>query len=145
MPNFEEHNIQADKNISFLNLLQTSTDIYFDWKVTAAFYTSVHIINAHLAKTIDKHYQRHRDVEEALNPYNQLSVSKIDEETYLSYKRLHNLSRRSRYLIHEDAKNRQEERPHYISENHFKKAKNRLQEIINYFENRYEVKYETVK
>ena len=106
---------------------------FYDWKVTVAFYTSVHIINAHLAKTIDQHYQRHCDAELALNPENVCSPSKIEMDIYVSYKKLHNLSRRSRYLIHEDSKNRVAERPHYISENHFNKAKNRLKEIIAYF------------
>ena len=96
-------------------------------------------------KTIDQHYQRHCDAELALNPENICSPSKIEMDIYLSYKKLHNLSRRSRYLIHEDSKNRIAERPHYNSENHFNKAKNRLSEIIVYFEKLYKIKYEVVK
>jgi hypothetical protein len=144
MPNFSDHNLQANKNIDFLNYLISNCAEYYDWKVTVAFYTSVHIVNAHLAYVVDQHYQRHGDVENALNYANNMSPARISENTYIAYKRLHNLSRRSRYLIHEDAKNRQEERCHFISENHFKKAINRLTEIIEYFNKTYNIEYHKI-
>ena len=52
MPNFEEHIQQANSNIKFFNLINEKSQEFFDWKVTAAFYTAVHIINAHLAKLL---------------------------------------------------------------------------------------------
>ena len=141
MPSFSDHNKQANSNIGFVNFLQKSNCDYFDWKVTAAFYTAVHIVNAHLHSAVDEHYQRHSKVELALNPENELSPAKISMDAFIAYKKLHNLSRRSRYLIHEDEKSRDVEGMHYISEKHFSKAKNRLTEIMQYFEEKYNIKY----
>lgn len=132
MASFTEHLGQARHNCSFLNFLENNTEEYYDWKVTVCFYITIHLINARIADRDNAHYRKHRDVENAINPYN--GSCAIPENVFLSYKKLHNLSRRSRYLIHEDNHRHIEgEKAHYTSEKHFKKAKNRLQEIKDYF------------
>lgn len=69
-----------------------------DWQVTVCFYTALHLINAHLANFGMK-YITHHAVNEAINPVNVVSPTKVTEDAYTAYKALSNLSRRSRYLV----------------------------------------------
>lgn len=75
--------------------------MYFDWQVTACFYTSVHLINAHLAKSANLHYKTHQETKQAINPNNPLSIRKIEENVFELYESLKKLSRRSGYLCNE--------------------------------------------
>ncbi len=132
MASFTEHLAQARHNLYFIDFLDKNTPEYFDWKVTVCFYVSIHLINARIADKENAHYRKHRDVEIAINPYR--GNCAIPQNIYLSYKKLHNLSRRSRYLIHEDNHRFTEDSiVHHTSEKHYAKAKNRLQEIKDYF------------
>lgn len=140
MASFNEHLDQARHNYSFSLFLCSASDKFFDWKVTVNFYISVHLINALLAYEKDAHYRRHKDVEIAINPFN--GECAVPKNIYLSYKKLHNLSRRSRYLIHEDDHMYPENNAHQTSENHFKKSNNRLREIIDFIAEKYNVSIE---
>lgn len=129
---FDEHINQAKSNLSFLSLTNQYNQSFWDWQVTIAFYVSVHLANAHLAKLADLHYRTHEDVKNALNPHNPTSLCKIDEPTYLAYAKLEGLSRRSRYLCHDDpkmfSKNAQ-----FTTAKHTARAIRHLDKIIEYF------------
>jgi hypothetical protein len=99
---FEDHIKQSKSNLQFLSLVDQNIDNYWDWKVTVCFYTAVHLINAHIVKRSKANYLSHNKVDEFINPFSQFSPSKLDNPTYLAYQKLSNLSRRSRYLVHED-------------------------------------------
>lgn len=101
MPAFNDHIEQANENLGFLDYInQNCGNSFVDWRVTISFYTAVHIINAHLAK-IDLQYRTHVDVLKQINPKIQLNVAAVGEDIYLAYRKLMDLSRRSRYLVNE--------------------------------------------
>ena len=66
------------------------------------------MINAHLAKTCNLHYRSHGEIDDAINPFFKQSPARLDENTYVAFKTLRNLSRRSRYLVSDDENNRSE-------------------------------------
>lgn len=99
MPLYQDYINQSKRNISFLIFISESSDKYWDWEVTVSFYIGVHLINAHLCKSISTVYRTHENVDSAINPNkNSVSLGKVSEEIYLAYKNLSNLSRISRYL-----------------------------------------------
>lgn len=108
MATFDEHIQQAKRNLSFLHKVNTGIGQCWDWQVTISFYTAVHLVNAHIASRSNHHYRSHELVNNAINPYSLTSLSKLPEEEYLAYIKLQNLSRRARYLCHDDPKNRSE-------------------------------------
>lgn len=134
MPSSESHNIQALNNINFLkSICLTYPDKHFDWKITVCFYAALHIVNSFLAKTIDAHYKTHSSTEEALNPFT-LNPYKPTKEVYLAYKKLHNLSRRARYLINEKPEFRSDDAPPcWSSEKFYSRAKTNLSIIVVFF------------
>lgn len=104
MGNFAEHILQSKNNLDFLAKVNKDINDRWDWQVTVNFYVAVHLINAHIVSKTTKNYLSHNQVSELINPYNGLSVAKLDEETYKSYVKLQLLSRRSRYLLNEGFK-----------------------------------------
>lgn len=97
MAQVDEHIEQAKKNLNFLDEI-SKIQGYPDWQVTVCFYTALHLINAHLSSK-GMQYRKHSDVDNAINPYNALSLCKLPEEVYTAYSTLYKLSRRSRYLV----------------------------------------------
>lgn len=130
MASYAEHISQSKHNLDFL--VEVNSQIYsgyWDWHVTVCYYVAVHLINAHLAKTINQHYRKHEDVAQALNPNNATSPTRVPENIYLAYVKLQNLSRRSRYLISEEMSNR-ETQSHLTYDKHFKRAINYLDTLM---------------
>ncbi len=124
-------------------ILIKKNQVYWDWQVTVSFYVAVHLLNAHLAKTANLHYRTHEDVKNAINPHNPLSVCKVDIDIYLCYAKIEGLSRRARYLCHDDSKNFSQE-SHFTHDRHFAKAIKKLDIIISYFTNLYSLKLDTL-
>jgi len=139
---FQNHIVQAKRNLSFLVSINSSHNEYWDWQVTVTFYVNVHVINAHLAQAADLHYRTHEDVKNAINPYNNSSLVRIPEEIYLAYVKLEGLSRRSRYLCHDDPKNR-DQGYHPTYDKHFAKAIKQLDKILKFFGEKYSVEFGT--
>ncbi|MCB9032423.1 MAG: hypothetical protein H6553_01145 [Chitinophagales bacterium] len=138
MPLFEEHLKQSKNNLQFLEKINKENLSFFDWKVTVCFYTALHIINAHICKKTGVNYKSHEEVDNAINPNKQLSLSKLNESNYLAYKKLQNLSRRSRYLVNES--NIRSNDACFTEQRHYKMALQYLQSLINFFENEYDEK-----
>lgn len=137
MADFNEHINQLNKNIEFLENINT-IDNCWEWKVTVCFYSAVHIVNAHLAK-FDLHYRNHNATEEALNPQRLISVTKLDDDYYVAYKSLNNLSRRARYLCSEKPNQAADNSSHLTSDKHFAKAIRKLDKLFCYFSKRYSI------
>lgn len=133
-----DHIKQARRNFKFLESINSNTDDCIDWQVTACFYTALHLINAHLAGFGMKYFTHH-DVNEAINPENSLSLTKVTEDAYTAYKALSNLSRRSRYLvaIKGDKIDPSVETPAMTNDKHQAKAFRHLNEVISYYSTRY--------
>ncbi|MEJ0105203.1 MAG: hypothetical protein WDO19_22760 [Bacteroidota bacterium] len=140
MASFDEHINQAKSNLLFLTETNSKNNSFWDWQVTTAFYVAVHIVNAHLAHIGNLHYRTHEDVKNAINPYNPLALGKIDETIYLCYAKLEGLSRRSRYLCHDDPANRGTN-VHLTYDRHFAKAIRNLDKLLNFFNLNYNLKY----
>lgn len=143
MADFEAHIKQAKSNIYFLDKVDSSISNCWDWKVTVCFYVAVHLMNSHLAKKTTHNYRTHIQVDDALNPLNPLSLTKIDEPTYLAYVKLKKLSRRSRYIIHQDD-------PKSTSvcmtfDKHFMRAIMNLNIVMEYINSEYNIVFSEVE
>ena len=138
MATFQEHIDHSKKNLVFLSKINFSVDDSWDWQVTVCFYTALHLINAHIVKKTNKNYLSHNQVEEVINPFNILSIGRLDENTFLSYSKLCQLSRRSRYLLNENFKKADDIQQASMKYSlHFKKAVHHLDVVIQYINKNY--------
>ena len=135
MATFQEHINQSNNNLDYLSKINSSINDRWDWQVTVSFYCALHLINAHIVQKTTKNYLSHSQVSHAINPFNPLSVSKVDEETYLSYTKLFQLSRRARYLLNENFDNTSavDIQPACVTySKHFKKTVHHLNKIMDF-------------
>lgn len=140
MASYEAHIDQAKKNLSFLVEINSNSSTHWDWQVTVSFYVAVHVANAHLARVADLHYRTHEAVKIALSP-NPLSLTQLPEDIYLTYAKLEGLSRRSRYLCHNEFKNGDEHTAFFTYEKHFCKAIKNLDKFLNHFNQLYKINF----
>ena len=138
MATFDEHINQAKRNLAFLESINHNIKDCIDWQVTVCFYTSLHLINAHLA-TFDLQYRKHVDVKDALNPERKLSISKLPEDEYVAYTSLQMLSRRSRYLVNEKDGKIGSEMAALTYETHLAKAIKHLDCLVLFFRVKYNI------
>lgn len=136
MASFQEHINQAKSNIVFLQSINQTIDNCIDWQVTVAFYTALHLVNAHISSS-GLQYRRHTDVKDVLNPYNQLSTLKLPEDEYTAYVSLQSLSRRARYLVSEKDGNLANDAAFLTYEKHLAKALKHLDVLMQYFTSKY--------
>jgi len=130
LASFDEHVAQTKSNLAFLSSVNPKINNYLDWQVTTCFYTSLHLVNAHLS-TYGLQYRKHHDVNYGLNPDVQLSVSKLPQDEYDAYIALQRLSRRSRYLVNE--KELHSTAAFFTYDKHIAKAIRHLDKLLNYF------------
>lgn len=142
MPDFKDHIYQAKNNLEVLEFVNTSGK-YYDWQVTLCFYAALHFVNAHLAQCNNSHYRTHMQVDQAINPNILLSVSKLDEDTYVVYTSLFKLSKRSRYMVNENPANK-ETRAFFTHEPHLKRALKHLDTVLYYFNAKYNIGLQNV-
>ena len=136
MPSYPSHIHQTNRNLVFLSGITKNEPDHFDWHVTVAFYAAVHAVNAHLAKFGD-HFRTHTKVIQSINYQAGLPTS-VDEKCYIAYKKLRNLSRRSRYLVKDADDDEQiapgdEEKEFVTFCKHAAKAIRNLDELLKYF------------
>lgn len=136
MAQFDDHIAQAKKNLNFLCKANSCISDSYDWQVTVCFYVAVHLVNAHLAKT-GMHYRTHTDVNNAINPFNQVSPTKLEEGDYISYIKLSQLSRRSRYLVKDSEKPERPEEAFFTYEKHLATAIRHLDKLTAFFTKKY--------
>jgi hypothetical protein len=137
---FEEHINQAKKNLMTLQSVSQKVPDSWDWQVTMCYYTAVHLMNGHLAKIADLHYSTHEKVKNAL--YLDLSPGKIPDEIYTAYVKLEGLSRRARYLCHEDSASSEN---HLTYDRHLKKSIQKLDIILDFFKSKYGIDFPVVE
>lgn len=80
----------------------------------------------------------HEKVKIAL--FDDMSPCKIPEEIYTSYVKLENLSRRARYLCHED-KNGDHDHAFFTFDKHFKKALIQLNQLMIFFKKEQDIQF----
>ena len=138
MAGFDDHIRQAKSNISVLSEFNQKIENGWDWQVTIAYYVAVHLMNAHLAQKANLHYKTHESVKNAL--YSPTSVAKIPDDIYTAYVKLEGLSRRSRYLCHEDNP-AQPHLPFLTYDKHLKKALKNLDKVVGFIAKEYKVSF----
>uniref|UniRef100_UPI0040493F98 hypothetical protein n=1 Tax=Fulvivirga sp. TaxID=1931237 RepID=UPI0040493F98 len=143
MASFEEHIKQAKSNLNFLSVVNNKIGTQWNWQVTVSFYTAVHLINAHIAKKSNQHYRSHELVNNSINPFNQASITKLSEELYTSYMKLQNLSRRARYLCHDDPANH-DSKAFLTYDKHFSKSITHLDNLLKFMSNEYSISFNSV-
>jgi len=137
MASYTEHISQAKNNLAFLHEINKGINgTYWDWKVTVSFYVGVHLVNSHIAAKTNCHYRKHEEVDKAISPFTTLSLSKMPEDVYTSYRHLQNLSRRSRYLISEKMDNRTDA-GQLTYDKHFKRALTHLDRLMEFIKETY--------
>lgn len=141
MASFDEHIARCKDNLTFLSEINSKCSNFWDWKVTCCFYVAVHLVNAHTAKVGNLHYRTHEDTKNAINPTSQLSPCKLPEDMYLSYVKLENLSRRSRYMCSDSSKDMSSR----TTEKHFAKAIKNLDKLMEYFKEKYNIEFDKYK
>lgn len=142
MASFDEHINQAKRNCEFLALVNRDYPLYWDWQTTIAFYAGVHLINAHIARKANLHYRSHEHVENAISPYSLASPCKLPEQIYSAYTQLQWLSRRSRYLISDEASD-QSTGVHFTKGKHLTRAIKRLNILLEYIAIQYGQNFNT--
>lgn len=138
MARFDDHILQAKRNLNFLSAINQSVSEYYDWQVTVCFYAALHIVNAHLAM-YNLQYRKHKDVNFALNFASQTSPARLPEEEYLAYTALQSLSRRSRYLVNEKDGKIGSTTPFLTYEIHLARALRHLNKLIHHFDTHYKI------
>jgi len=144
LANFAEHIQQAKGNLLFLSAVNRQVGNFYDWQVTVCFYTALHFVNAHLSKH-NLQYRKHHDVNYALNPDVQLSISKLPEDEYDSYMALQRLSRRSRYLVNEKDDNISSTQAFFTFDKHVCRAIRHLDKLLFYFDQKYTLGLSPIK
>lgn len=138
MAKYEEHLLQAERNLRFLATINNSIDDCCDWQVTVCFYTSLHLVNAHLSK-YGLQYRKHRDVNFALNFANSNSPARLPEDQYISYTALQSLSRRSRYLVNEKDQKLATDQAFLTYDKHLARALRHLNILLEHFAALYKI------
>ncbi|SMD00173.1 hypothetical protein [Pedobacter nyackensis] len=128
MAGFSAHVDQAIHNCKTLKSINQNVPDSWDWQVTTAFYTAVHLVNGHMAKIANHHYKSHVSVKQALFCGKDVAVP---ERIYLSYVKLESLSRRARYLCNESP-DKSPEQAHITYEIHLAKAIRHLDVVAGY-------------
>lgn len=142
MASFSAHIEQAKKNLVFLGEITNSKN--YEWQVTVCFYAAVHLINAHLAIKLDQHYRSHGQVDHAINSRNKTSIARLTDELYLAYNKLHNLSKRARYLINENPDNK-ENNGFFTYSVHLQKSIRNLDTLLKFFHETYKIDFNKIK
>ncbi len=142
MAEYNDHLFQARRNLKFLGSINANCGDFVDWQVTTCFYVGVHLVNSFLAKEANFHFASHERVKEAISPDSNYKT-KLPEEQYVAYGKLRNLSRRSRYLCAEN--NEDPATAHFTVEKHFTKALKNLDNLLQYFNKRYQDEYPTIQ
>jgi len=142
MADYQDHIKQANKNLTILGGINNQFNQNWDWQVTAAYYTAVHLMNGHLAKTANLHYKTHADVKNAL--FASLSPCKVPDDIYTAFVKLENYSRRSRYLCHEDVEKTDDSLVYLTYDRHLKKSLGYLDKILSFFSSKYGESFEEI-
>jgi hypothetical protein len=120
MPDANSHFRQADRNLQVVSVLNTNPSSYWDWQVTALFYSALHLVNGHIMKTDGGFYNTHASVQIIIHPGNTESKARLPRDIVLAYEKLQFLSRKAQYLY--DASNGNSHNPQYVGAGGFERA-----------------------
>lgn len=122
------HLNQASHNYKFVHeCCEKHPDLFFDWKVTATFYTALHLLRAFCENRGVKVGKNHTEIRVALNPGGK-PVTPFKRHAWVAYNKLQEYSEVSRYDTFLDAELENE-----IQRDNFEHCKNLLAELEVYF------------
>jgi len=99
MPDASAHFRQAERNLQVVSILNSNPENYWDWQVTALFYSALHLVNGHIIKTDGGFYNSHAAVQTIIHYRNTESKASLPREIVIAYEKLQLLSRKARYLF----------------------------------------------
>jgi hypothetical protein len=126
MPDFNQHFDQALENIGFVQKVSENHTNELRWKITAAYYTAYHLIQAFLAQKANLHPDTHTKLKGFIAPQSIFTTTRLPAAIYTSFIELEILSRKARYDSHIS-----------ITENHFSKTIEHLDAVIDFFKKQY--------
>jgi hypothetical protein len=143
---FADYIKQAKNNLLFLDKINHHANGHFDWQVTVCFYVGVHLINAYLVQERGMSFNSHVETFDAVNPTNELSPIKLSEENFLAYRKLYNLSRRSRYICTDEEKLKgQDNKVAYLTyDKHLEKSVKSLDKLLAFIRGRYGIEFSPI-
>lgn len=83
-------------------------------------------------------------VNNAINPFNEKSYTRLSESLYSSYIKLQNLSMRARYLCHDNPKN-QDKSAFFTYDKHFARSIRHLDRLVHFMHDEYKVEFDIVE
>lgn len=94
----QEHVTQAKHNHKFHDgVHECFEDNYFDWKITALFYTALHYIRAFIKSKNINPGTSHEDIDNQINPKKANSPIPVSVTCWENYRNLYHYSRAARY------------------------------------------------
>ena len=138
---------QAKSNLSFLNQIHSTSNGHIDWQVTVCFYVGVHLVNAYLVKERGMSFNSHTETFDAINFVNVVSPVRFTEEDYLAYRKLYNLSRRSRYICTDaDKLKGQDDSVAYLTyDKHLGRSVKSLDKLLQLINNKYKEEFDKIE
>jgi hypothetical protein len=124
------HYRQAERNLKLVETLNLTPEKFWDWQVTALFYSALHLVNGHIRETDGGNYYTHVMVQNIIHHTNDGSKAKLPSEVGIAYEKLQLLSRRARYLF--DPAGKSKSQPDYIGADGFEKAVYAYELIYNH-------------
>ena len=98
MASSELHLAQATHNREFHGCIQTTfNDRFYDWKITALFYTAIHWLKALAAKRTIDIGETHSDIARNVNPERHSPKMPISRNAWRDYHQLYRYSQSARY------------------------------------------------
>jgi hypothetical protein len=89
---------QASHNEEFhTSLCETFNDKFYDWKITALFYCSIHYLKALAASRGIDIGSTHQEIENNVNPDKKYNKMAIKRWAWIEYRNLYKYSRTARY------------------------------------------------
>lgn len=135
MASFNDHILQANENISFLQQMNLQLKPRnCGWEVVVCYYIAVHLMNAHITDKLNQTFNSHNKVNTVLF-YDKHSPALITKQAFYAYKDLTRLSRIARYLFDIQAP----QNKMIISAQHHQEAFVHLNNLIHYFNTLYPV------
>jgi uncharacterized protein (UPF0332 family) len=93
----EKYILQAEHNLRFLKEINANFPLdFFDWKITIAFYTAIHLTKALLLKRIGKEFDNHEQINATLS-HRRNPKSPVKEKYWKAYMFLYDESQKVRY------------------------------------------------
>jgi hypothetical protein len=123
--------------------MNQSSEKYWDWQVTALFYSALHLINGHIRETDGGFYNSHSSVQTIIHYSNFESKAKLPREICIAYEKLQLFSRKSRYLF--DPHSNINEKPEYIGADGFEKSVYAFDLIYNYLKELYNLNFDKIQ